>query len=387
MKQTSRLSILSNFVAVGALGAMVAAAGCGDNSPPVTEEPPTPPAPTLFAYALGTDYASPGILSRVEVLEPSVLEDVVSGVAASDPVLVAQGEYLMVVNRFGGDSVTVLKSNPLQLLAQVSVGAGSNPQDVAQVGWLTYVPVYGANGLVVIDSEPTDVIGGVELDEIDLSELDPFDGLPDCSAVLPDGDGDGVLVICQRLEAFAAVKPAVVVRASLDQAPTAVELAELNPNTLMVKTPANSFFGGDILVGAAPSYVDQTEGCLIAIDPVTLENECIITNAALGGSAIRMAVSADEATLWVAVSISADFMNPAAALVPIDMATGVVGEAISAEGQNITDVAACSDGRVLATDSAPGNKGLRIFYEGQEVTVDVLDIGLPPAFTNALVCY
>lgn len=361
--------------------ALAGALGCGDNREPITEEPPPPPAPTLLGYGLATDYASPGILSQIELLGQTVLEDVVSGVAASDPVLVAQGDQLIVVNRFGGDSLTVLGRDPLQLVAQWSTGAGSNPQDVARVGNTYYAPLYGGTGVAVFDADAADPSA---FSTIDLSGLDLADGQPECSAAL--AVGDDVLVVCQRLVAFAAVAPGAVARLHGTAVEDSADLAAINPNTLLVATPAGSVFGGRALVGTSPNFLDPSDGCVLAIDPDSLASECVITNADLGGSAIRMAVSPDEATLWVAVNATTDFNAPVSFLVPVDLTTGEVGEVVSGEEQIITDVAACADGYVLATESAAGSKGVRLYQNGVEVSTEPLDLGLPPAYTNALVC-
>ncbi|MBK9071887.1 MAG: hypothetical protein IPL79_12930 [Myxococcales bacterium] len=352
---------------------------CGDNREFVVEPPP-PPVATHYAFALATDYASPGILSRVELIGHTVLPDVVSGVASSDPVLVALADQFVVVNRFGGDNVTIMNRDPLQLLAQVSTGAGSNPQDVARLGDAYYVPVFGGTGVALIDAAADYAVSA-----IDLSALDAFDDLPECYAALQTSDTE-VIVVCQLLENFAAVKPGVVVRLSAGAAPVTEALAAINPNTSLVKTPAASYFDGKLLVGASPNFLVPTEGCGRAIDPSTLANECVIDNEDLGGAAIRMMISADEQTLWMAVNRTTSFESPSSVLLPIDLATGAIGAAISDEAQIITDVATCSDGHVLATDSAAGNKGVRVYFGGAETTTTSLDLGLPPAYTNALAC-
>ena len=361
------------------LAASASLLACGDNREPVVEPPPPPPAATQYAFALATDYASPGILSRVELFGQTVLPDVVSGVASSDPVLVALADQFVIVNRFGGDNITIMDREPLQLVAQVSTGAGSNPQDIARLGDVYYVPVFGGSGVALIDAA-----ADYALTSIDLSALDAFDDLPECYAVLQTSATE-VFVVCQLLENFAAVKPGVVVRLTEGAAPATLALAEINPNTSLVATPAASHFGGRLLVGASPNFLVPIEGCVLAIDPTTLANECVIDNADLGGAAIRMMISADEQTLWLAVNRTTDFASPSSVLLPLDLATGALGDAISDPAHVITDVATCSDGHVLATDSAAGSKGVRVYFGGAETTSTSLDLGLPPAYTNALV--
>lgn len=365
--------------ALATFAATAAMTACGDNRELVIEPVP-PPVATHYAFALATDYASPGIMSRVEIIGRTVLPDVVSGVASSDPVLVALADQFVIVNRFGGDNVTIMDREPLQLIAQVSTGAGSNPQDIARLGDAYYVPVFGGAGVALIDAAADYAVSA-----IDLSALDAFDGQPECYAALQASETE-VIVVCQLLENFAAVKPGVVVRLSEGIAPVTGALAEINPNTSLVKTPAASHFGGRLLVGASPNFLVPTEGCVLAIDPTTLANECVIDNADLGGAAIRMMISADEQTLWLAVNRTTDFASPSSVLLPLDLATGALGDAISDPAHVITDVATCSDGHVLATDSAAGSKGVRVYFGGAETTSTSLDLGLPPAYTNALAC-
>jgi hypothetical protein len=82
-----------------------------------------------------------------------------------------------------------------------------------------------------------------------------------------------------------------------------------------------------------------------------------------------------------------DFSSQTGVLRSYDLARGALESGITPAQEQILDVAACPDGRIVAGDSRTGQSGLRIFLDGREETVAPLDLGRPPAAGNGLVCW
>jgi YVTN family beta-propeller protein len=155
-----------------------------------------------------------GVMSALD-FDPIAVEPRVApnGAVGDDPLLRKVGDELFVVNRAGGNNVTILDAATFAVKAQVPTGAGSNPQDVAVVGDKLFVPAFGTAGVLVVSRET-----GARV-TIDLSALDP-DGEPNCiSAYAVGGE---VYVACEVLDpAFSPRGPGQI--AVIDAATGAVK--------------------------------------------------------------------------------------------------------------------------------------------------------------------
>jgi hypothetical protein len=370
------------------------AAACGDNfsqSQPDAHGngdggPPDASVPMPRAVAAAGDFMSPGtgVISRLDIDDLEMHQNVIQGAAQGDPVLRYIDGTLYVVNRFGSNNVTILDGKTLQLEEQISTGASSNPQDVAVVGNKLYVPATGTAGVVVLTRGSTDTT------TIDLSALDTMgmdDGKPDCVSAY--AVGTKVYVACGVLDNFAAaeVGKIAVIDSATDTMITSVDMNYRNPYGFFVRAPEGSTYTGDLLIGSSPSLTTYTAGCIERVstgDTPTVG--CGPTNQQLGGFANKLAVSDD--TLYIAVgTYDASFMNPTGVIRSLDLATGTLADApLSATDELIIDVAACPGGDVVGMDQTLSATGLRVWSGTTERTTDALSIGLPPT-VNALVCY
>ena len=341
-------------------------------------------APLYKAVVLGADFSSgTGIVSRLDLATLSMQTNAVAGVATSDPVVRHFGDKLYVVNRYVGENVTILDAHSLSFVDQISTGASSNPQDVAVVGDKLYVPAMGTTGVVVLKNG--------QATTIDLGTLlgDP-DGKPDCVSAY--AVGTKVFVACSLLDQnFTPRGPGklAVIDTTTDHA-TVLTMPDKNPAGFIVKSPDDSVFHGDLLLSLVPSFDTYTTGCLLRVPTDgTTAPSCAtgVTNMALGGFINGIAVGTDK-KLYLSVVVNANFATQSGKLRTFDMNAGtLVPTVMSSMTEQITDLAACPDGEVVAIDSTMNANGVRVFQNGTERTTTPIAIGLPPIFSSGIVCY
>ncbi len=386
-----------------ALFALALLAACGDNldgGPAGTTadaagkggEPDAAPAadsgPTeATAFAVATDFATTGVASTIAIPALDVTANAVEGVASTDPVVRLQGDRLFVVNRYGQDNVTILDPARLALVDQISTGPGSNPQDVARVGDTLYVAALAAPGVLVIDLTRPDE--GV-VDIIDLAELDPEDGLPNCGTIV--AVGDQVVAVCGILDEadFTPNGPGAI--ALIDGAGgtliDTVGLTQVRPVGLAQAAPA-----GDpaVLIPTVQDFaVPDGDGCLervVVADGSAKATGCLIDNADLGGFVSALAWNPAGDGVWMTVTTSFDEndFGPHGDLVSLPASGGEAARAPLADEVRPMDLAVCPTGHLVISDAT---RGVRVLAPGaaEELTAAPLDIGLPPV-SNGLVCY
>ncbi len=376
-----RLALLSLLLA--ACGDDLRASPGADSGAPPDAGSEQPVPATVFAVA--TDFFSAGIASAIDIPSLEVRTNAVDGVASTDPVVRYQGGRLLIVNRFGHDNVTVLDAASFELIAQISTGAGSNPQDVAADGDLLYVPTLAGPGLAVLDlAHPDDGV----VDTIDLSDLDPDDGEPNChSAVIVERR---LAVVCGILDAqFRPRQRGVVAVIDLEgDAPVRRVLLEHRRPFGFALAPSSGPFAGDVLVATVPKFLEPAAaGCLervhIAGDRPSPAG-CLIDNPTLGGFASALAADGDR--VWITVTTGfdpADYgaLGYAAAW---NTTSGSMDAPMTADEVRAMDVAVCPGGTMAVADAT---LGVRVYRPGGgEMTSGPLDLGLPPV-SNGLVCY
>lgn len=365
---------------------------CGDNlgAPPDASVPAAPdagePAPdagvSATAFVVAGDYMGTGIASTIALPAGTVAQNVAAGVASGDPAVRHHGDRIYIINRFGADNVTVLDAGSFELIAQISTGAGSNPQDVAARGSTLYVAALNAPGILVLDVErPGDGV----IQTIDLSALDPADGLPDCGSIYLVEDT--LYATCGLLQNFAPVGPGkvAIIDAASGTLTGSIDLETSNPVGFLQPAPAGSALAGDLLV-ATVDFGALTTGCIERIRTGDApEAGCLVENQALGGYASDLAAGADD-TLYLAIIRGYGAGGPDAVMTSYDLGASQLRPApISPAEQRIFDVAWCPGDLLLAADAERG--GVRVYAaDGSELTDDALDVGLPPV-SNGTVCF
>jgi hypothetical protein len=362
-----------------ASGGTVADAGDGDEAD-AAPGPDSGPA-TATAFAVATDFISTGIASTIAIPGLDVTPNAVQAVASTDPVVRRQGERVFIVNRFGQDNVTILDAASLTLVEQLSTGPGSNPQDVAAVGDVLFVAALAAPGVLVLDPDRPNAI-----DTIDLSDLDPADGLPDCGSIA--AVGNRIVAVCAILdESFSPRGPGMVAvidparRTVVDRvAMTQVRpfgLAQVAADVLLVTTV------DDFGTPAGGGCVER-----IAIDKAGgRSGGCLVENADLGGFASAVAPDPAGDRLWMTVTTSFDpkDLGPRGELVSVPADGAEVVRHELAEEVRPMDLALCPTGHLVVADAT---QGVRVLAPdaGDELTRGPLDIGLPPV-SNGIICF
>ncbi|HTE52857.1 MAG TPA: hypothetical protein VK698_18515 [Kofleriaceae bacterium] len=391
------------------LPAAVAATACGDNlaglgdgggggtltdaAPGADAAPGGDAAPVdgsitgATGFAVATDYATAGVATTVSIPGLEVTTNAVEGVASTDPVVRRIGDRLYIVNRFGQDNVTVLDAGDLSLVGQISTGPGSNPQDVAVVGDLLFVAAFGGPGLVVIDiTRPDDGV----IETIDLSGLDPDDGLPNCGTVA--AVGDRVVAVCGVLDDANFLTPrgpgvAAIIDPAGRAAVDTVTMTQIRPLGL-----AQVMGGAEpaLLVATVADFSDlDGDGCVerITVGEGGGASACLVDNADLGGFVSALAWDEAGDRLWMTVTTSFDEndFGPHGDLVSTSGEGGDLQRAALAEEVRPMDLALCPSGHLIVSDAT---RGVRVLAPGaaEELTSAALDIGLPPV-SNGLACH
>ena len=363
------------------LSLVIFLAACGDNLAHPTDAPVSIDAPSSIdaapaiphAVAVAGDFtAPPGVISSLDLSTLTMHTNVVAGVVTDDPVVKKLGTNLYVINR-DSNNVTVLNAATNALVTQIGTGAGSNPQDVAIVGMKAYIPAFGTAGVVVGHLDSTAV------STIDLNTATgEVDGKPNCVAAYTMGTD--VYVACEVLDNSNMNLPPrglgvlVVIDSTTDTVRTHIALPVANPSGFFKQ------HASDLLIAT----YDAAAGCTIKITPgATPTAACLVMNSALGGTANSIDIAGDK--LWFAYS-SADFTHAWARAYDLTAATFAAN--MTPDALSIHDVAVCPDGKIAVTEGAFGEAGgIRIYNAGAELTSGALAIGIPPVFSNGLVCY
>lgn len=381
---------MSRLFALTLLSAL--AVGCfgGDGPRPGGDvdaaAPPDAADITATGLAVGTDYYTAGVATWVSLPGLSVDVGVPAGVASTDPVVRHTDGKVFIVNRYGYDNVTVLDAASRGLIAQISTGSGSNPQDVAVLGSKLYLPALATSGVVILDLDhPDDGVVGT----IDLSSLDPDDGKPNCNSA--QVVGDRLFVTCGILDdddqwlTPRGPGKVVVIDTTSDSVLDQIDLDYANPVGFLRATVSESRLAGDLAIATVPNYGDLTEGCVEQISVTgPLAVDCLLSNEELGGYASGMAFAG--ATAWFAVTEGWDSEDYKAlgAVRTYDVASGSLGaDPLTAAEERPFDVAVCPTGHVLVSDAAGG---IRVYDGQEEITEQVIDIGLPPV-ERGLICF
>ena len=298
----------------------------------------------------------------------------------SDAVGHYQDGNIYIVNRLGQDNILVLKpENPSLPILQFSVGNGTNPHDIEIINpEKAYVTLYERPELLVVNP-----INGVEIKRIDLSIFADSDGLPEVSQIV--SVDEIAYLSCQRLDRSTDWGPKdtsyiiLVDKYSDELIDTNQALNGVQGITLSVSNPNRMINVGRKLIVSGSAHFGDRNGGIDIIDLDTqLSLGIAIDEAALGGDLNAIAML-DESRGYAVVS-DENFKN---SILPFDLSSKTVGEAISGlSGGYIADIV-IEDGRLIVADqgsfSDPKSVGLKVFdAESGDLLVSKIDTGLPP---------
>ncbi len=364
-------------------------AACGDNSKSVDTTPDGRDEPMVGpprAVVVAGDFVTPGfsgVMSKLELSSMQMTQNVApAGAIGNDPIIRKLGDDLYVVNRAGGNNVTIFDSATLAVKEQLGTGAGSNPQDVARFGNKVYVAAMGTKGVVVLTR------GSATTKTIDLSALDP-DGFPDCVSAYRVGNL--LYVACGLLDQNFSPRGngvVAVINPITDTVERTVTLSSPNPFGVFTELP-----GGEGLVIPTFDYAAPTARCLehITTGSAPFSKGCLVQYAAVGGYVVRAVPQqvGETQMLWMVVN-NGNFSAEKARLWGYDLKSKTLWpDPLSPEAQVLTDLAACPNGQVIVADKTMSANGLRV-YDGastMEMTTGALAIGLRPQSSPSIVCY
>ncbi len=330
--------------------------------------------------SLGGDYNGNGVLTTIQLPSLEVTINAVAGVAGGDPVMRAHGDRLVILDRFGGDTVTIL-DRELTLLGQVSTGAGSNPQDSAIIGDVLYVVAWDAAGVLVFD------LGNLEAGlqrTMDLSSLDTIDGKPDCNSIM--AVGERLYVACQIMNRATfeprGVGKVAVMNANTNVLESVLELASTNPFAQFAKTNA-----GDLVFSTAPGAIigaSNDTGCVERISTGTPQVEACLSNNQDHNAYARQVLPVGDSLLFVNVP---DF---ASANIQKISEGNVTNLELPNLGINVGNITACPTGELVVDDTTRSDRGVRV-YDAQYAPLHTtaIDVGWPEVFSpsNTTVCW
>jgi hypothetical protein len=290
------------------------------------------------------------------------------------------GNELFVVNRAGGNNVTILDASSFEAREQLGTGAGSNPQDVATFGDKLFVPATGTAGVVIVTR------GQTSTTTIDLSSLDP-DGKPDCvSAYRVGGD---IYVACELLDENFTPRgngKVAVIDGLTNQLRTTVTLSTANPFGVFTELPEDQG-----LVIPTFDYLSPTTRCLehVRAGDTPSSAGCLVQNADLGGYVVRSATQqvGNAQILWMIVN-NGNFSAEESRLWGYDLESKMLwADAVSPATQVLTDLAPCPNGQLVVADKTMSANGLRVYEGATETTTAPLAVGVRPQSSPAIVCY
>ncbi|HEX4452613.1 MAG TPA: hypothetical protein VH143_17165 [Kofleriaceae bacterium] len=375
------------------ISCLVVLAACGDNKKSLAPDGggsnvapiDAPSTPHAIVVAPSADFVTPpGIMSELDVDSQHVTQNLFAGAVGADPFLRNYGGMLFVINRDGGDNITIVDAHTLAFVNQIATGTSSNPQDVAVIGDKVYVPALGTAGVVVLSQSAGAMTSTIDLSGSDAAN-DP-DGKPDCVSAF--AIGTDVYVACDVYDETTFVPAAhgmiVVIDSTTDTVRTAVQMPVPNPQNEFVQLPDQ-----DLMISAEPldSGSDEMKGCIVRVTPGTTPAAvCQIENTDINGIVDAMALKpAPNPLLWISVE-AFDFSGASLSTWNVLNANDLTNN-ISPPTEMITDVTVCPDNTVIAADQTAALNGLRIYNGTTEVTTMPLPIGLPPGDGDGMVCY
>jgi hypothetical protein len=336
------------------------------------------------------NFIDPASLHVIDLADESVLADVAP--APSDPALAWGGGNLLVLGRFGINTLEVLAGDDMASLAKIDVKADdtadANPQAVAfGPDGRAYLTLFASAQVQVHDlaaaPEPTLV------DTIDLSTFADRDGSPEAGAAFTCGDV--LFVAIQRLVNFAPVDLGYLVPIDLASgAPIDLDPATAGPQALPLlggwakqirSDPADASGHTVLALTAGIERIDLSLGTSTwALDPAVL--------AAVGVEAFDpqgFAVAADGASVYL---LATDGDYPAAAVFHVGLdgrapaEPALVVSGVTSRERTIERIG----GALWVGDASPVATRMRRFDLAQRPPVELAAIDTPgePFLTLAI---
>lgn len=297
--------------------------------------------------------------------------------------MVAYGEYIYVLEKFGADNVLKVKADeiaPSGVVYQYSVGNGANPQNMVFLSdRKAYVSRYDDAMLWIVDPGATSA-KTFKMGEVDLSVYADGDGLPEMAPMALVGDK--LYVGCQRIDRDGGWAPldaqVVIIDTATDEVTGVIALQKGNPQAMVA-------YGGKLYVTSGGSLFDPTDGGIEVIDTATDTYAGLrLTESDLGGNVGELLFqSATKGYVIVGAYVQDESGNwvPSYVVQPFDPSTGTVGAALPGS-KAATSIALGGSGVLYVADRSPEQPGIYMYDAEDHLIAGPIATGLPP---NALV--
>ncbi len=304
----------------------------------------------VLGFIATTDYTTGRLAAFTDTSSLASLPAITNAASIhSDAVIRTYGRYLFIINRYGGDNITVYNASaPSTALIQYTTGSGSNPQDIAFISdTKAYVSRYGSNSISIRNP-----FTGVETGTISLADFADTDGLPEMGEMVKVGNY--VYVLIQNLYNYAAVGTSrvIVIDSVTDSiVDTDTSTAGTQAISLPAQNPVYIAYNattGKIYISCAGSYYDPAvTGGLVTVDPATFATALIADKTALGGTPGDIVItSADKGYV---VLLDTSYVNT---IVPFNPSTGAVSASIYTAGGYVGEITTDPFGRLVVTDGS-----------------------------------
>ncbi len=330
--------------------------------------------PYTAALIITTDYVT-GSYSTISVSERVVKKDIAAihsdAVCRFDPLT----NTPFVINRSGGDSISVLDSNTCEIKKDYSTEALSNPSDIAVYSKnKAYISRYGLAEMLVV--EP---LNGKEVGLIDLSDYADADGIPEVSGLALTGDTLYVPVqrIDQNVWQPEGSSFIVIIDSETGDIDGDIKLTGTNP----YGAPEYSKALKQFVIAETGSW-SELDGGIELFDPETEEvSGFIITEKELNGN-VSKGIILSETKGYALVGVSGDSGSESHIIIFNPKTGKVTKTLIEDKGWSFTDMVLTPNGDELwITDRTAEKSGIRIFSTetDEEITENPINVGLPPS--------
>lgn len=319
----------------------------------------------------------------ITVIDLDTLEPDINVALTSDDVTPRWWDgRLWVLNRYGGDNVTLLDGRDFHLIRQLSLRPGAglpcNPHDLAFLSTCRlYVTCFDQAAVYIVD--PTAPLGSTFVGEIDLASLADGDGLPEVSHLARVGDR--VYASVERLDrqtTWGPVAPSYV--AVLDPASDALEEVIVLEGQNPVGPLRHLGDSADLVVTVSGPW-DGSGAGLERVDTLGRASSLALGAAELGG--IPTAFTLDATGCGFAVVTEPGTFDTGVVRYCLG---GGVTSCVPLGERKVSDVALDARGRLWVTDRDLTAPGLRLYDAARcvELTTETLPTGFAPGFTNPL---
>jgi len=257
------------------------------------------------------------------------------------------------------------KIGDIESMVQQPLGIATNPSHLTVIGNKGYIAFNFTNYLQVFDINTCALGDSINL-PIESSEA---------WASATAASGNTLLVVLQRLEAYEALNPGLLVRINTDtkKVMDTIQLKLYNPQAIALNN-------GKLFV-ASLDYNDPAKGGIEVVDLSGGKSEILFTGTELGGNGVS-SIALNGTTLYATVTeFDAETFSVVASVKPINLTTDEAGAKILGADEPTELLFDEKTGKLFIADRAYGKEALKIYNTASGSVTTVTSKGeaaLPP---------